>query len=268
MNSVWIVDENGSPQFEVNGTLDEDLPNMVAVPMPSTLLQPRWNGKSWVEMADGETVKSGLGSLQQAQIAALEVEAERVRATLYPVGPLALAVREQRLREATAVLYREGRFEPIFLAAESGVRGIDIKELASSVLAEQQSFAKRLSQVEVVRIKYQSALRGAADGAEAQSLFERGKESLWALTQSEPARDLGMTGGIKAPQPVPSETKKRIDETAETAPTEKPESAAEPREKTPEEPAAQPREKTPEEPAAQPPEKTPEEPVRDERNPE
>ena len=117
MERAYAVDASGRIQQHVVSNVG-GVEGLVTEPVSPSLIQPRWDGKKWVESASNTERSQALADHRRGCVTQLQVEAEAVRGALYPMGPHALAVREQKLREARCLLQGGPKEEPVVLAAE------------------------------------------------------------------------------------------------------------------------------------------------------
>lgn len=223
MNTAYAIDADGYISHEVMG--DFDPAGLVLDAPPATLIRPRWNGKSWVESGSNKARSSATDQVRVEALLALSREAERVRELIRPLGPQALAVQEQKLREARALLQGCCKDEPIVLSAEAAAAGLDVKTLAAQVLEAHTSWAKQMGQVEATLRKFGDRLLKERERASILKVQEAGRAALWSLVpglqaavtaEAEAADTSATADAVKAEEAVKAEAVK-TEETAKLA---------------------------------------------------
>ena len=186
MERAYAVDASGRIQQHVVSNVG-GVEGLVTEPVSPSLIQPRWDGKKWVESASNAERSQALADHRRACITQLQVEAEAVRAALYPMGPHALAVREQKLREARCLLQGGPKEEPVVLAAEASAAGLDLKTLASQFLEQHAAWCKTQGAVEAVLRKHTDRLNKEKERATLSKVLDAGRAALWALVYGQSA---------------------------------------------------------------------------------
>ena len=186
MERAYAVDASGRIQQHVVSNVG-GVEGLVTEPVSPSLIQPRWDGKKWVESASNTERSQALADHRRGCITQLQVEAEAVRGALYPMGPHALAVREQKLREARCLLQGGPKEEPVVLAAEASAAGLDLKTLASQVLEQHAAWCKTQGAVEAVLRKHTDRLNKEKERATLSKVLDAGRAALWALVYGQSA---------------------------------------------------------------------------------
>lgn len=179
MNTAYAIDAEGYLSHEVMG--DFDPTGLVLEPPPATLVRPRWNGKSWVESASNKSRATATDQVRIDALLLLSREAERVRELIRPLQPYAMAVQEQKLREARALLQGCCKEEPVVLAAEAAAAGLELKALAAQVLEAHAVWGKQMGQIEAILRRFGDRLRKERERATLLKVQEAGRAALWAL---------------------------------------------------------------------------------------
>lgn len=180
MKTFYRVDAAGRVLQSVSTEADAAELGVAEAPSAS-LIEPRWDGKKWVESASNTTRSRAFAQHRLECVSALAAEAEVVRAHLFPVGPHALAVREQKLREARCVLYGSPKEEPLILTAEASAAGSDVKTLAAQLIEQHAAWCKTMGQIEAILRKHTDRLSREKERAGLVKVLEAGRAALWAV---------------------------------------------------------------------------------------